>query len=182
MQEQSETDGRTYTVQYFERAVFELHPENAAPYDVLLSLLGASQYKEKYPSGAGGQTPNNTVGSRFFSQTGKRLGGMLLDYWTKHGDVAQQGYPVSDEFNEVSSLDGKQYKVQYFQRAVFEYHPENAGTPYDVLLSQLGSCRWRAKQGLPAPSAPSAAQSLPSIPSGVPGVMSMGLQNDNTGV
>ncbi|MFL5735444.1 MAG: alpha/beta fold hydrolase, partial [Chloroflexia bacterium] len=36
-------NGKPYTVQYFERAVFELHPENAAPYDVLLSQLGTFQ-------------------------------------------------------------------------------------------------------------------------------------------
>ncbi|HWQ12419.1 MAG TPA: CAP domain-containing protein [Roseiflexaceae bacterium] len=34
-------DGRTYQVQWFERARFELHPENPPPYDVLLGLLGA---------------------------------------------------------------------------------------------------------------------------------------------
>lgn len=37
----SETiEGRSYTVQYFERRRMELHPENAKPYDVLLGLLG----------------------------------------------------------------------------------------------------------------------------------------------
>jgi hypothetical protein len=34
------SDGRQYTVQWFERGRFELHPENAAPYNVLLGLLG----------------------------------------------------------------------------------------------------------------------------------------------
>ncbi len=33
-------DGKAYTVQYFERARFELHPENVAPYDVLLGQFG----------------------------------------------------------------------------------------------------------------------------------------------
>ena len=33
-------DGKRYTVQYFERARFELHPENEAPYDVLLGQFG----------------------------------------------------------------------------------------------------------------------------------------------
>jgi hypothetical protein len=28
--------------------------------------------------------------------------------------------------------------VQYFERARFEYHPENEGTPYNVLLGRLG--------------------------------------------
>ena len=41
--EQTETlgDGRTYTVQWFERARMEYHPENPAPYRVLLGLLGS---------------------------------------------------------------------------------------------------------------------------------------------
>jgi hypothetical protein len=34
------SDGRLYTVQWFERARFELHPENSPPYNVLLGLLG----------------------------------------------------------------------------------------------------------------------------------------------
>jgi Tol biopolymer transport system component len=34
-------DGNTYTVQWFERARFERHPENQPPYNVLLGLLGA---------------------------------------------------------------------------------------------------------------------------------------------
>ena len=33
-------NGQTYTVQYFERARFELHQENPAPYDVLLGQFG----------------------------------------------------------------------------------------------------------------------------------------------
>lgn len=33
-------DGQQYQVQWFERARFELHPENPAPYNVLLGLLG----------------------------------------------------------------------------------------------------------------------------------------------
>ncbi|MFL5733790.1 MAG: hypothetical protein ACJ78Q_11360 [Chloroflexia bacterium] len=144
MQERSDTDGKTYTVQYFERAVFERHPKNAAPYDVLLSLLGNFRYKQKYPSGAPGQQPNTTYGSILFPQTGKHLAGRFLQYWQQNGGLAQQGYPISEEFSERSDLDGKTYKVQYFERAVFERHPENAA-PYDVLLSQLGTFRYRAK-------------------------------------
>ena len=33
-------NGRTYTVQYFERARFEHHPKNAYPDDVLLGQFG----------------------------------------------------------------------------------------------------------------------------------------------
>src|SRR5687767_8443670 len=75
MQEKSDSNGRIYTVQYFERAVFELHPENQPPYDVLLTLLGSFRYKEKYPNGASSQVGSNVPNSRYFPETGKRLGG-----------------------------------------------------------------------------------------------------------
>ena len=146
IQETSATNGQIYTVQYFERAVFEHHPENTAPNDVLLQLLGVFLYHQKYPQGAPGQTPNTEAGSRLFPQTGQRLGGIFLQYWTTHGGLAQQGYPISNEFMEKSDLNGNLYRVQYFERAVFEYHPENQ-PPYNVLLSQLGTFRRQAKYG-----------------------------------
>jgi hypothetical protein len=58
--------------------------------------------------------------------------------------VALQGFPISEEFTEVSPLNGKTYLVQYFERAVMEYHPENQ-PPYDVLLSQLGTYQYKQK-------------------------------------
>jgi plastocyanin len=145
MQEKSDTDGKTYTVQYFERAVFELHPGNPKPNDVLLSLLGNFLYQQKYPNGAPNQKAN-TTNARKFTETGKTVGGKFRAYWEKNGGLAQQGYPISEEFQEKSDLDGKTYTVQYFERAVFEMHTENA-PPYDVLLSQLGTFRYRAKYG-----------------------------------
>jgi TolB protein len=146
MGEISDLDGRAYTVQYFERAVFEYHPEQTDPqYDVLLSQLGTFQYKNKYPAGAPGQHASET-NSRVFPETGHSVGGKFLEYWQSHGGLAQQGFPISDEFVEVSDLNGKQYLVQYFERAVFEYHPENE-TPNDVLLSQLGTFQHRKRYG-----------------------------------
>jgi hypothetical protein len=130
----------TYPTQYFERARFELHLENEQPYDVLLSLLGRFRYEEKYPNGAPGQKPNMSENSISFPETGKRLGGWFLDYWTNHGGLTQQGYPISDELVEKSELDGNDYVVQYFERAVYELHPEN-DRPNNVLLSQLGTMR-----------------------------------------
>jgi Lamin Tail Domain len=56
----------------------------------------------------------------------------------EHGGLAQQGYPLTEPFQERSALNGQIYTVQYFERAIFEHHPENAGTLYEVLLSQVG--------------------------------------------
>jgi len=106
--EQSDLNGLIYTVQYFERAVFEWHPElKGTPYEVLLTQLGTFQYQQKYPDGAPNQRPNQDAGTVLFPETGKYLGGAFLSYWRDHGGVQQNGYPISDEFTEVSDLDGR---------------------------------------------------------------------------
>ena len=91
--------------------------------------------------------------SRYFSETGHTVKAGFLAYWNQHGGLSQFGYPLTDEFTEVSDLNGKPYTVQYFERAVFEYHPENQ-PPYDVLLSQLGTYRLHEKypNGVPTPA------------------------------
>ncbi len=83
-------------------------------------------------------------GCQTFKETGKSVCGRFLEYWRDNGGLIQQGLPLSNEFTEVSDLNGKPYTVQYFERAVFEKHPENA-TPYDVLLSQLGTFQFQRK-------------------------------------
>ncbi len=101
-----------------------------------------------------------------FSQTGKTICGDFLKYWQDHGGLAQQGYPISDVFDEKSETDGITHKVQYFERAAFEAHPENQ-PPNNVLLSLLGSQKYKAKYGA---TQPSPVASSPSPPSGPPAI------------
>ncbi len=75
---------------------------------------------------------------RYFPETRKWVGGAILKYWTDHGGLMMYGYPISPAFMERNPDDGKTYLVQYFERNRFEYHPENAGTPHEVLLGHLG--------------------------------------------
>ncbi|HUS14500.1 MAG TPA: alpha/beta hydrolase, partial [Chloroflexia bacterium] len=90
------------------------------------------------------------TGSRTFPETGQTVTGRFLDYWTAHGGLVQQGFPISPPLRAVSELDGKAYTMQYLERAVFELHPENA-PPYDILLSQLGSFQYHQKYPTGAP-------------------------------
>ncbi len=161
------SDNKTYSVQYFERARFEYHPENAAPYNVLLGLLGGEQYKAKYPNAtpaSGGSCP---PGTQQFAQTNRCVSGLFYAYWAAHGGLAQQGLPLGAEFAEVNPSDGKTYNVQYFERARFEYHPENAA-PYNVLLGLLGGEQYKAKYGGGQPS-PAPASSGSPAPAPLPG-------------
>ncbi|MEO5951439.1 MAG: hypothetical protein ABIQ44_03130, partial [Chloroflexia bacterium] len=86
----------------------------------------------------GAPAPTRAQGnSRTFPETGKTVQGRFFEYWNANGGLAQQGYPITNELQEKSDTDGNTYTVQYFERAVFEAHPEKA-RPYDVLLSLLG--------------------------------------------
>jgi hypothetical protein len=122
-------DGKPYTVQYFERVRMEHHPENQPPYDVLLGQFGRLIHPADPPAPP-------IPGATYFNETGHNLAGGFLVYWNANGGLAQFGYPISEEFAERLE-DGKEYVVQYFERARFEWHPENP-PPYDILLGQFG--------------------------------------------
>lgn len=100
---------------------------------------------------------------RTFTETKHTVCGLFLQYWNDHGGLAQQGFPISEPLMEVSGTDGKTYQVQYFERAVFELHPE-LNAPNNVLLSLLGSQKYQAKySGTPAPVASIAGTSTVTV-------------------
>ena len=135
-EERAETleDGQTHIVQYFERVRLECHPRNAPPYDMLLGHFGRRILAVVPDAPTAATSPR--AGYTFFEQTGHNVGPRFSAYWEANGGLAQFGYPLSEEFEERLE-DGKVYLVQYFERARFEHHPENA-PPYDVLLGQFG--------------------------------------------
>ncbi|HEX2186305.1 MAG TPA: N-acetylmuramoyl-L-alanine amidase, partial [Chloroflexota bacterium] len=128
-----------WTVQYFQRARFEYHPEHAGtPYEVQLGLLGdaVTAHVRPFPGG----TPFESDGEhRWYPETGHGLHYGFLRYFDQRGGLEVFGYPISEELQEANhDGSGRSYTVQYFQRARFEYHPEHAGTPYEVQLGLLG--------------------------------------------
>lgn len=140
--ERNPSDGKDYTVQYFERARFEYHAEfKGTASEVLLGLLG-----RQVTVGREGDNPFRPIAAFqgrpdvwYIAETGHSLSYGFLNYWLRNGGVAIYGFPTSEEFQEVSPTDGKTYTVQYFERNRFEYHPENKGTKYEVLLGLLGN-------------------------------------------
>jgi hypothetical protein len=144
--------GKLRTVQYTERQRFEYHPELAdTPYETLLGRLGYADAKRRglleHP--AFQPLPWDTrsdAHSDFFPQTRHLVKGRFREYWHSHGldlgdhgmsyreSLALFGYPLSEEF--VDPRTG--LVTQYFERAVFEYHPDNP-EPYKVLLRRLGA-------------------------------------------
>lgn len=129
-------DGKQYLVQYFERTRLEYHPENSPPYDVLIGAVGALSRPADPPTTALPAASNDLYEPVYFPETGHNLRGFFRVYWTLHGGLAQFGFPISEEFDEVLG-DGHTYRVQYFERARLEYHQE-IPAPNGVVLGVLG--------------------------------------------
>ncbi|MFN8540167.1 MAG: class F sortase [Thermomicrobiales bacterium] len=131
-------DNRGLIVQFYERVIMEWHPESTDPrYQVLLTLLGNDRAnvlpERNTPPAACDVTP-----CTLFAETNHTLRGVFYNYWVANGGLAVFGFPKTEQFTETNQNNGQQYIVQYFERNRFEYHPENAGTRYEVLLGQLG--------------------------------------------
>jgi hypothetical protein len=75
----------------------------------------------------------------YYPETGHYLGGGFRDYWQLTGGLPIFGYPLTEEYATHDPLNGTELTVQYLERQRFEWHPENHGTPYTVLLGRLGA-------------------------------------------
>jgi hypothetical protein len=79
-----------------------------------------------------------TVDGKWFPETGCYVGGAFWQYWVSKGGLMIFGYPLTDERDEPDPETGRLMTVQYFERAVFEWHPWNS-PGYQVLLRRLGA-------------------------------------------
>lgn len=123
------------TVQYFERAVLEYHPDAGEGWNVLQRLVGNEElatleHNAAFDPIANGSNDSNCT---FYAPTGHRLCFGFRDYWQNNGGLRIFGYPITEEYND--PVTG--YTVQYFERARFEYHPENPAG-FQVLMGLLG--------------------------------------------
>jgi hypothetical protein len=75
----------------------------------------------------------------YFPETSHYLAWGFRDFWEASGGLPVFGYPLTEEYIETNADTGADYSVQFTERQRFEWHPENAGTPYQVLLGRLGA-------------------------------------------
>jgi hypothetical protein len=142
-------EGRPFQVQWFERNRLELHPENPRPYDVLLGRLGVDRLNQQARDWFTFPKSQPQAGCQLFAQTGHSVCGDILAAWHASGveidgqagkseaeNLALFGLPLSDA--QAETIEGREYIVQWFERARFEIHPENQ-PPYNVLLGLLGN-------------------------------------------
>jgi hypothetical protein len=127
-------EDRMLTVQWFERDRLEIQADG----HVTAGRLGARYLElqgrpwQTFPTVA-----QADPGCAYFAVTGHQVCEPFLIYWRVRGGLERFGYPITERMNE--EIEGKVYPVQYFERRRMEYHPELAGTPYEVLLGRLGA-------------------------------------------
>jgi hypothetical protein len=116
-------DGKT--VQYFQRARFEVRPDLPENQRVQLTSLGRALY-----TASNQLNLSNTAGCDSFS-TGYSVCFAFLDFYKANGGVAQFGNPISPfEFHE-------NLIVQYFEKARFEWRADRP-EGQRVVLTDLG--------------------------------------------
>ena len=129
-----------YLVQWTERQRLEYHPANAGTrFEVLLGLLGREltdgydgpRFQSLGENGESSLQQLNPFDGLLFRETGHHVAGDFIEYWQAHGGVPVFGYPISNEFSSGG------LRVQWFERARFERHPENPEHTR-ILLGHLG--------------------------------------------
>ena len=119
------------TVQYFQRARMEWHPQNPVPYTVVLGLL-ADELGYTYSPVPREEIPSsNGALHHYFPETQHVVSYAFLDYFRSHGGLDIFGYPISEFMYEGGRV------VQYFQRARMEWHPESE-VGSQISLANLG--------------------------------------------
>ncbi len=142
-----------FLTQYFERNRFELHPEKAAPYDVLLGRLGDDRLRQQGRDWHDFGPTTAMTGCRFFPQTKHNIcdlqaGVGFKQYWESHGlrdpqlgaverSLALFGLPLSEMTTETNAA-GDTVLTQWFERARFEFHLDKP-VEFRVLLGLLGT-------------------------------------------
>jgi polysaccharide biosynthesis protein PslG len=141
--------------QYFQRAIFEHHPENeGTEYEVLLMLLGneLAEGRRGEPEFQPLEPFEDNESHRYFNPTGHAVGHGFKTFWERNNGQRNFGYPISREFDERNQPppagDGEIHTVQYFERNRFEWHPEHRGTRYEYLLGLLG-VEYMQRHGVP---------------------------------
>jgi predicted deacylase len=117
------------TRQLFTRAVLELHPDQAdTPYLVQPAPLGrAAAAGRQFPA------PSAQAPGRLFPETGHTVREAFLDYWERGDGGLVLGLPISEEFTGFAA-DNQRRAMQYFERGVLAYYPEDGS----VRLEPLG--------------------------------------------
>ena len=155
--------------QMVERNRLEYHPELAPPYDILLGRLGADQLVAQGRDWWSEPRGLPQAGCRYADETEHTIcdqenGLGFLSFYRAYGldlgdpgvsdreSLALWGLPLTEPAFETNAA-GQTVLMQWFERARFEYHPDNPPA-HRVLLGLLGREAWGSQPSPPATSQP----------------------------
>jgi hypothetical protein len=141
--------GHDIPMQYLERQRFEYHQElQGTPYEISLGRMGVEALQAQHRNWESAPKAD-PLQANYCPSTGHAIDPLFNNYWRNHGlelgdrgisyreSVALFGYPVAEPQMERNS-SGEMVLTQWFERARFEYHPNNpAGS--QVQLGRLGA-------------------------------------------
>jgi hypothetical protein len=149
------------TVQYFQRARFELYPNNPDGQRVRLTPLGSLLYEPGAPS-----LNLSTAGACRAFSTGYSVCYDFLTFYDRQGGEALFGNPVSAfEFQPNGQI------LQHFEYARLEWHPE-FDRGQNIILSDLGRLYFDSVGEDPA-RLPGVDSSVGGIPEAKPAIISL---------
>jgi hypothetical protein len=110
---------------------------NDNPYAALRELTTQGKYPHGNPADHG-RCVESVGGPTYVPENSKQgLRGALRDSWKANGGVDVFGIPIEAASCKADSR-GRVLHAQHTQRARLEYHPELAGTPYQVSFGLIG--------------------------------------------
>lgn len=117
----------------------------------VLALVIGTPHPSRAAPGAPGDVPDTRPPflSRYFAETQHAAVNSFLTLWQRTPNALfVLGYPISQPFIEESfTHPGEFYRVQYFERAVLEEHPEYYGTPHYILGRLMGNELLKGREG-----------------------------------
>ena len=103
-----------------------------------MSAIHGTTIAERLPSAYQPDPGTTSPAWTYYPETGHYLANDFRTFWEGNGGLPVFGYPMTEEFDFLSPETGTSHIAQMTERQRFEWHPENIGTPYAVLLGRLG--------------------------------------------
>jgi hypothetical protein len=131
-----------WTVQYFDKARLEYHPENEPAYRITVGWLGDLLQRRRPPIPTAMIPRADNANRRYYPETGHTLSGDFLYYFEAYGGTVRFGLPISEPFLEKGHL------IQDFQSARFFWTPTDDPP---VTLEEIGRVQLKLIEPNPSP-------------------------------
>jgi lipoprotein-anchoring transpeptidase ErfK/SrfK len=128
--------GDAGSVQYFERGRLEQRSNPSGAPTVVAGPVAQEFVAALYRTFPSAPARPEQRGMRYFKETSHTIREPFLTFWEEHGALAVFGLPISEPFWELTNAGQRQ--VQYFVNVRLERDASMAGTPTEIIVSDLG--------------------------------------------